>query len=275
MNKPVMSLSQYIKMLGTGSAMCTRCYNTCFYLKSQAGQLMVDAGGGNGIFRQLYRAGIDYTQIRNLFVTHVHTDHIMGVIWLIRKISPLQYKGKYQGTFTIYCHREVKKALEEMCNIMIPAKIMSAVGNTIILREVIDGETIDIDDMRVTFFDIGSDKTLQYGFKAIMPDGKRLVCLGDEPYKPTSERYVKNCDWLLCEAFCLYRDREQFRPYEKHHSTVIDAGKLAQELDVKNLLLYHTEDTRLMSRRDNYTAEARTVYAGNIHVPMDLETVNL
>ena len=270
-----MSLSQYIKMLGTGSAMCTRCYNTCFYLKSQAGQLMVDAGGGNGIFRQLYRAGIDYTQIRNLFVTHVHTDHIMGVIWLIRKLSPLQYKGKYQGTFTIYCHREVKKALEEMCNIMIPAKIMSAVGNTIILREVIDGETIDIDDMRVTFFDIGSDKTLQYGFKAIMPDGKRLVCLGDEPYKPTSERYVKNCDWLLCEAFCLYRDREQFRPYEKHHSTVIDAGKLAQELDVKNLLLYHTEDTRLMSRRDNYTAEARTVYAGNIHVPMDLETVNL
>ena len=270
-----MSLSQYIKMLGTGSAMCTRCYNTCFYLKSQAGQLMVDAGGGNGIFRQLYRAGIDYTQIRNLFVTHVHTDHIMGVIWLIRKISPLQYKGKYQGTFTIYCHREVKKALEEMCNIMIPAKIMSAVGNTIILREVIDGETIDIDDMRVTFFDIGSDKTLQYGFKAIMPDGKRLVCLGDEPYKPTSERYVKNCDWLLCEAFCLYRDREQFRPYEKHHSTVVDAGKLAQELGVKNLLLYHTEDTRLMARRENYSAEARTVFNGNIHVPMDLETVDL
>ena len=35
-------------MLGTGSAMCTRCYNTCFILKSQAGLLMVDAGGGNG-----------------------------------------------------------------------------------------------------------------------------------------------------------------------------------------------------------------------------------
>ena len=270
-----MATNQYIKMLGTGSAMCSRCYNTCFFLKSEAGQLMVDAGGGNGIFRQLYRAGIDYTQISHLFVTHVHTDHIMGVIWLIRKISPLQHKGKYHGIFTIYCHHEVKQALETMCNIMIPAKIMAAVGKTIILREVSDGETLDIDDMRVTFFDIGSDKTLQYGFSALMPDGQRVVCLGDEPYNPASERYVRGCDWLLCEAFCMYRDREQFRPYEKHHSTVIDAGKLAQELEVKNLLLYHTEDTRLMARRDNYTAEACTVYSGNIHVPMDLETIYL
>ncbi len=262
-------------MLGTGSAMCTRCYNTCFYLKSHAGQLMVDAGGGNGIFRQLYKAGIDFTQIRHLFVTHVHTDHIMGVIWLIRKISPLQYKGKYKGVFTIYCHREVKQALLTMCNIMIPAKIMAAVGQTIVLREVSDGETLDVDDMKVTFFDIGSDKTLQYGFRALMPDGQRVVCLGDEPYKPVSRQYVDHCDWLLCEAFCLYRDRNQFRPYEKHHSTVIDAGKLAQELQVKNLLLYHTEDTRLSARRSNYTAEARTVFSGNIHVPADLETVYL
>lgn len=262
-------------MLGTGSAMCTRCYNTCFYLKSEHGHLMVDAGGGNGIFRQLYRAGIDFTQVRHLFVTHVHTDHIMGVIWMIRKISPLQYKGKYPGIFTIYCHAEVKQALETMCNIMIPPKILSAVGKTIILREVSDGESLDIDDMKVTFFDIGSIKTLQFGFQAIMPDGQRVVCLGDEPYKPGSERYVKGCDWLLCEAFCLYRNRDQFRPYEKNHSTVIDAGKLAQELGVKNLLLYHTEDTHLASRRDNYSAEAGTVYTGNVHVPMDLETVIL
>ena len=270
-----MSSQQYIKMLGTGSAMCTRCYNTCFYLKSAQGQLMVDAGGGNGIFRQLYRAGIDFTQIRHLFVTHVHTDHIMGAIWLIRKISPLQYKGKYPGTFTVYCHTGVKETLLTMCNLMIPAKIMSAVGKTIIVREVKDGETLDIDDMKVTFFDIGSDKLLQFGFQAVMPDGKRVVCLGDEPYKPSSERYVKDCDWLLSEAFCLYRQREQFRPYEKHHSTVLDAARLAQELHVKNLLLYHTEDTHLNSRRENYSAEARTVYNGNVHVPMDLETVTL
>ena len=236
---------------------------------------MVDAGGGNGIFKQLHRADFAFEHIHHLFVTHVHTDHIMGVIWMIRKISPMMYRGKYDGTFTIYCHNEVKHAIEQMCLLMIPAKICSAIGKTIILREVSDGETLHIEDMDVTFFDVGSDKTKQFGFKAMLPCGKSLVCHGDEPYAERNENYVKNCDWLMCEAFCLYKDREQFRPYEKHHSTAIDAGKIAQQLGVKNLLLYHTEDTHLTTRRLTYTAEAATHFKGRIEVPDDIETITL
>ena len=265
----------HITMLGTGSAMCTRCYNTCFFLHSPAGGLLTDAGGGNGIFRQLHRAGIAVEQVRHMVVTHVHTDHIMGAIWMIRKISPMQHKGKYHGPFTIYCHDEVKQALLTMCNLMIPPKILRAVGDTIVLREVHDGETLPVDDMEVTFFDIGSVKTKQYGYRAVLPGGTTVVCLGDEPYNPRTEQWVQGCDWLLCEAFCLYRDRVQFRPYEKHHSTALDAGLIAQQLGVKNLLLYHTEDTHLATRRDTYTAEAATHFAGPVHVPADLEVVPL
>ena len=264
-----------ITMLGTGSAMCTRCYNTCFYLKTPAGGMLTDGGGGNGIFRQLFRAGIDVENIHHIMVTHVHTDHLLGVIWLIRKISPLQYKGKYRGNLTIYCHDEVKAALETMCNIMIPQKILSALGNTIELREVHDGETLQVDDMEVTFFDIGSTKLKQFGYRATVPDGQTVVCLGDEPYAPVAEQWVRGADWLLHEAFCLYRDREQFRPYEKHHSTALDAGMIARELCVKNLVLYHTEDTHLPTRRESYILEAGHEFKGGIHVPDDLETINL
>lgn len=264
-----------ITILGTGSAMCTRCYNTCFYLKSRNGGMLTDAGGGNGIFRQLHHAGINIEDIHHIMVTHVHTDHILGAIWLIRKISPMQHKGRFNGKLTIYCHHEVKEALLTMCNLMIPAKIMRAVGDTIILREVTDGECLDIDDMKVTFFDIGSTKTLQYGWQAVMPDGQRVVCLGDEPYKPVTEQYARNADWLLHEAFCLYRDREQFRPYEKHHSTALDTGVIANELGVKNLIMYHTEDTHLATRRETFTTEAAKNFKGNIFVPLDLETIEL
>lgn len=51
-----------------------------------------------------------------------------------------------------------------------------------------------------------------------------LSCLGDEPYKEVTRPYVEGCDWLLSEAFCLDRDKEIFHPYEKHHSTALDAG---------------------------------------------------
>lgn len=262
-------------MLGTGNAMCTRCYNTCFYLRTPQGGMLVDAGGGNGIFRQLHRAGIAVEQVHHLFLTHCHTDHIMGVIWMIRKISPMIHKGRYQGTLTIYCHDEGAHALRTMCALMMPHKIYSALDESIILREVKHGEQIKVDDMVVSCFDIGSTKTKQFGFSAILPDGQRLTCLGDEPYKEQTEQWAHNCDWLLCEAFCLYKDRAQFNPYEKHHSTALDAGKIAEELAVKNLVLYHTEDTHLTTRRPTYTAEAAQHFGGAIHVPDDIETIKL
>jgi len=42
------------------------------------------------------------------------------------------------------------------------------------------------------------------------------------------KEYVINSDYLMHEAFCLYRDKDIFRPYEKHHSTVKDACELAE-----------------------------------------------
>jgi ribonuclease Z len=45
--------NDYITMLGTGNALATRCYNTCFTLHGEKGVLLVDAGGGNGILTQM------------------------------------------------------------------------------------------------------------------------------------------------------------------------------------------------------------------------------
>ncbi len=264
-----------VTMLGTGNAMCVNCYNTCFYLKSPKGGMLVDGGGGNGILQQLIKAKIPFEHIRHMFVTHSHTDHIMGAIWMMRKISPMIFKGKHKGTLTIYCNDEVKEALYTMGKLMIPDKIFNSIGQTIFLQEVHDGEQVEIDDMQVTFFDIGSTRFKQYGFSAHLPDGQRLVCLGDEPYSVHSEPYARGCDWLMCEAFCLYKDRFAFNPYEKNHSTALDAGMLAQELGVKNLVLYHTEDTHLDTRAATYSAEAAQYYKGRVFVPNDLESLDL
>ena len=67
-----------LTMLGTGNATVTRCYNTCFTIKTGKNILLVDAGGGNGILGQLEKAGIAISEIHDMFVTHAHTDHILG-----------------------------------------------------------------------------------------------------------------------------------------------------------------------------------------------------
>ena len=80
---------------------------------------------------------------------------------------------------------------------------------------------------------------------------------------------------LLHEAFCLYSERDIFDPYEKHHSTVKDACELAERLNIKNLLLYHTEDKNLTDRERLYLEEGSKYYHGKLFVPDDLESLEL
>ena len=47
-----------LTLLGTGHAMTTACYNTCFALTVQGRHLLVDGGGGSGLLAQAKAAGI-------------------------------------------------------------------------------------------------------------------------------------------------------------------------------------------------------------------------
>ena len=91
-------------MLGTGNALVTRCYNTCFAIQDDDEYFLVDAGGGNGIMRQLQDADISMAQIHHIFLTHEHTDHLLGMIWMIRMIATKMRREQYEGNLRIYCH---------------------------------------------------------------------------------------------------------------------------------------------------------------------------
>ena len=54
-----------------------------------------------------------------------------------------------------------------------------------------------------------------------------------------------------------------------------DACELAEKLNVKNLLLYHTEDRNLAERKRLYQEEGLQYYRGNLFVPDDLELFEL
>lgn len=261
-----------ITMLGTGNATVTQCYNTCFVLETATTRLLVDAGGGNGILRQLQKAHIAIADLHHLYVTHAHTDHVLGVIWVIRMVA--QCKG-YEGQLHVYSHDKVLTVVRTIIDMILAKKQLAKVSERVVFHEVKDGDRFAVGDMMLTAFDIHSTKEKQFGFRAQLPGGMVLACLGDEPYNALNHAYVEHADWLLCEAFCLYADRDVFKPYEKHHSTALDAGKLAAELGVKHLLLYHTEEKTLATRRERYTQEASAHYDGPVVVPDDMEVVTL
>ena len=261
-----------ITMLGTGNATVSGIYNTCFLLDTPNTKLMVDAGGGNGVLGQLKKVGVEIADIHHLFVTHAHTDHVLGVIWVIRMVA--QCKG-YEGKLHVYSHDKVMKVIKTIIDMILAKKQLAKVAERVVFHELKDGDAFEVGDIHMQCFDIHSTKEKQFGFRAELPGGEVLACLGDEPYNELNRQYVEHADWMMCEAFCLYADRDTFKPYEKCHSTALDAGKLAAELDVKNLVLYHTEEKTIATRKQTYTQEAAENFKGRIVVPDDLEVIEL
>ena len=61
-------------LLGTGDAMATECYNTCFLVKTPEGEyFLTDAGGGSGILRQMKRARAEFEHLHYMFDKFEHT----------------------------------------------------------------------------------------------------------------------------------------------------------------------------------------------------------
>lgn len=264
-----------LTILGTGSAMVTKCYNTCFTISNENEYFLVDTGGGNTILTNLEKKNIPISKIHNVFISHAHNDHITGIVWVIRAVAQHIINGKYDNNLYIYCHKDIIKTIRTISELLLQKKFTKFFDERIMFVEIADKSDINILDWNVKFFDIKSTKQLQFGFTTTLEDGSKFTFLGDEPYNEELFQYADNSKYLIHEAFCLYSQREKFKPYEKHHSTVKDACENASRLNAENVILVHTEDKNLGSRKRLYTEEGKQFFSGNIIVPDDLEEILL
>ncbi len=262
-----------LTMLGSGHAVVTRCYNTCFVIDNDGRKLLVDGGGGITLLKQLAAAGIRWQEIREIFVTHRHLDHITGILWLMRMFLAAMAKGRYPEDVSVYGHDEVIGILTEMVRLLLP-ETAGMVGRKMHFITVGDGEERELAGLPATFFDIRSEKAKQFGVSLHTGSGNIVIC-GDEPLPEHCFHYAEGALWVLHEAFCLEAEKERYRPHEKKHSTVKDACETAERLGAKNLLLYHTEDSDMAGRKARYAAEGKQYYSGSLYVPDDLEEVIL
>ncbi len=277
-----------ITMLGTGHAMVTELYNTCYALQntnepaieqgicSAEDTFLVDAGGGNFILHQLKHAGIKVTQIHDIFVTHKHVDHMMGVIWMARAITSAMSRGRYEGEARVYAHPDLCKLIESFSREVLDPRTAVFIGDRFKFVPVEDGDVHQVIGHPVTFFDLGpACKVRQFGMSMQLEDGRRITALGDETCHPEGEAYLKDSYLALHEAFCLDAEEAKYHPYQIGHSTVKTACELAKQFNVKNLVLYHTEDSHGADRKRLYLEEGKRYFDGGLYVPDDLESFEI
>ena len=258
-----------ICILGTGNGGSLDCYNTCFAIENNKEYFLVDGGGGNQILKQLKLANIDVTQIHNIFLSHNHTDHILGVIWVVRDICHKIIADKYQGCLNVYGSDESMKVLKFLLETLFP--LIKKLEGKVVYNIVEDKQTVNINDIDITFFDIHANKEKQFGF--VIDD--QLIFCGDEPLKEDLFDFAKNKKWFIHECFCMDGESIKSIAYQTGHCTVKEASIIAQKVNAKNIILLHTEDNDLVNRKKNYTTEAKMYFDGNVYVPNDLEVIEI
>ena len=151
-----------LTILGTGNATVTECYNTCFVISDDDRHFMVDGGGGNTILHQLKAAGLNWMDMRDIFVTHKHIDHLLGIIWMMRMILQNMNRGKYEGEATIYGHEEVIRILKEMRN-SVNRKVNCETAN---INKTVNAAVKQIEDIRLLEEKVGLE-SLNEGLEEI------------------------------------------------------------------------------------------------------------
>ncbi len=260
-------------MLGTGHGFVWNLYNTCFLLENGKENLLVDTGGSIDIVHRLEEKGYKLTDIHNIFISHCHTDHILGLLWILKKMSGLFSKG-YSEPFNIYCNQEVTNAIKKLYSSVFSDAKVKAIDEKINIYTLNDGEKLKIAGEEITFFDVHPKGNQLYGFETVLNNGKKLIFLGDETCNPILYDRLIDADYVMHEAFCLDAEESIFKAYEKRHSTVKYVCETMQPLNIKNLILYHTEDTH-KNKKELYTEEAQKYFNNNVIVPNDLDEIVL
>lgn len=257
-----------ITMLGTGHAMTMECFNTCFVYESEQGKMLVDTGGGQQVLVRLRRAGIKAQELDCVYVTHLHTDHLLGLPWIVRACGK-NAEGK--PPLEIIAHGELCKTVRSLLLLVFP-ELEEEWDSRIRLTAVEHGEELVRCGRKFRFYDAYSDRCSQYGFVMELENGGKLVFNGDVPRDERNHALMEGAKYLMHEAFCL---EEEGRGRLRGHSSVAQTAQYAADLKAENLILIHGGDQDILHRKEKYTEEAKRHYTGPVFVPDDMEVLDL
>ena len=263
-----------IFMLGTGNGSTKHFFNTCFVIHNEEGDFLIDTGGSIELLNRLEYFNVDFRKIKNIFISHSHADHVLGLMWYFKSIIGYLMKNNPNEKIKIFCNKEVYDSIIKIAENILQEIIVESIKKYFDFIVLNDGDIYKINGVKYEFFDIYAKGFRQFGFEGEL-NNKRFIFLGDETIDNKVYERVKNADFVAHEAFCLDSEEKIFHPYEKNHSTVKSSCEIMEKLRVKKLMLYHTEETHGSNRKKLYLEEADKHFSGKCIIPDDFEIIEI
>jgi ribonuclease Z len=295
-----------IVFLGTAGSMPTAQRAPSATLVRRGGErLLFDCGEGTQ--RQLLRSTVGLIDLPEIFVTHYHADHYLGLPGMLKtfalrgRTEPLAVYGPpglrslFGALARIFGRLTYELELEEVR----PGDVLRREDYEIVPFAVSHGVSAVgyalVEDSRPGRFDVdaadalgipaGPERgALQRGEAVTLPDGRvltpdavlgppragrKIVLAGDTAPAPTVVEAARGADVLVHEAtFC---EDERERADETSHATAAGAAEVAREADVALLVLTHLSPRYFGT---DVRGEARAIFPETI-VPRDFDVVEV
>jgi ribonuclease Z len=248
---------------------------------------LVEAGGqrflfdcGRGAMIRLKQARIPSGSITRVFLTHLHSDHVLGLPDLLltgwaegRRAVPLQVWGP-AGTRTMMDHLQQAFAFDIHMRRDVDEHFPAA-GITVESHEVQEGVVFDEHGVRVTAFlvDHGPVRPA-FGYR-VDYRGHSVVLSGDTRFSENLIRHARGADVLIHEV--IDPDALRARPDRPsaevvaaiiaHHTTPQQAGEVFRRVHPRLAVYSHAPNA------ERVLTQTRQTYAGPLQGPEDLLTI--
>ncbi len=287
-------MSEKIKLifLGTSSTVPTITRNhSSIYLKYKNEDILIDCGEGTQ--RQIRKAKINPCKITRLLITHLHSDHVLGIPGLFQTLN----LNGYKKILKIYGPRGTKNFIENIFKTFVTIKIKTEV------HEIEKGKVFETEDLTISALPLEhgtptlgfsiqendklrinkaklnqlnlskpdfekipqllkkknikiNNKIIKYKELTYLEKGRKISIILDTKLCPNIKILAKDSDIAIIESTFLHQN-EMVGLYK--HLTAEQAAKTAKQANVKKLYLTHLSQ-RYEHKQNLILAQAKNFF---------------
>ena len=274
-----------VTLLGTGSPEpAMERFGPGTLIEANGQRFLFDAG--RGISQRLWQMNVPLGGLTNVFLTHLHSDHTVGLpdIWLTgwqqtafgRRPSPLRVWGP-PGTADFVSSLRTSYAVDVRVRTAngIPDSAAAIEG-----RDIVEGVLYDQGGVRVTGFSVdhGSPPIPSFGYRVDF-GGRSVVISGDTRPSDNLVRFARGVDVLVHEVMAAFPQAAATPAISRilsSHTSPEEAGRIFADAKPTLAVYTHVGLMALPERRpalmETLLPRTRSTYTGRVVIGEDLMT---
>ena len=271
-----------VTLLGTGAPRpVIQRFGPSILVEAGKEKLLFDCG--RGATQRLFQLKAPFGDLTALFLTHLHSDHIVGISdfyltgWILGRSTPLRVWGP-AGTTDMMSHLEqayqfdihMRRDVDEM----LPAQ-----GVVVVAKDIEQGVVYQSGGLKVTAFTVDHAPIKPaFGYR-IDYGGHSVVLSGDTRYSENLIHFAQGADVLIHEVIdpeAFQEGNAVFNPERTqkviaHHTTAEQAGTIFSQVKPRLAVYSHI----VPPNAANLVAQTRKTYSGSLEVGEDLMSIEI